>query len=94
MQELLPQKVLLKYLSKIDFSEEFKAILCFMMLNLYVDKEPRCIINKPNFVRLFRPVKPETPKVFGGFGGLIPRGGGDKNQIMQEPDEKGFRSEK
>lgn len=29
------------------------------MLNLYVDKEPRTIINKPNFVRVFRPPRKE-----------------------------------
>jgi hypothetical protein len=62
MKELLPQKVLLKYLSHSQISDDFRAIICFMMLNLYVDKEPRTIINKPNYVRVFHP--PQERSIF------------------------------
>ena len=36
------------------------------MANLYVDKEPRTIINKPNFVRVFRP-PPVEQSLFENF---------------------------
>lgn len=53
MQELLPQKLLLKYLNLPSLPEDVKAILCSIILNLYVDQEPRSVINKPSFVRVF-----------------------------------------
>jgi hypothetical protein len=31
-----------------------------MLSNLYVDKDPRTILNKPNFVRIFRPFHKES----------------------------------
>ena len=33
--------------------EDLRAILTFILNNLYVDKEPRCFISKPNYVRTF-----------------------------------------
>ncbi|CAD8158586.1 unnamed protein product [Paramecium pentaurelia] len=51
LQELLPRKALLYYLG-IPIDDEIKAILCQLILNLYIDQEPRSIINKPSFVRV------------------------------------------
>ncbi|CAD8074919.1 unnamed protein product [Paramecium sonneborni] len=51
LQELLPRKALLYYLET-PIDDEIKAILCQLILNLYIDQEPRSIINKPSFVRV------------------------------------------
>lgn len=42
--EMFPQQVLKKYLENNKLNNELKAIISRLLLNIYIDKEPRLII--------------------------------------------------
>ena len=44
---------------------ETKALFSKIMLNVYVDKEPRSIIQKPSLVRVFREPKDDASSLLG-----------------------------
>lgn len=48
---LLPLNVLIKYTLTNNFDDYFRACFCQLIQNIYIDKEPRTILMKPNLVR-------------------------------------------
>jgi hypothetical protein len=49
--EIFPIGHLIHYIQAPHVKGEIKAVFCDLLLNLYIDKEPRMLIQKPNLVR-------------------------------------------
>ena len=49
--KMLPLKLLIKYTLSNNLPEDFRACFCQLIQNIYIDKEPRTILMKPNLVR-------------------------------------------
>ena len=63
--KILPLKLLIKYTLNNDFKDDFRACFCLLIQNIYLDKEPRTILMKPNLVRkLELKKKNEVTKTF------------------------------
>ena len=58
--DIFPLSVLIKYIhGKNRVIDEVKSVLCKLLLSVYIDKEPRLLIQKPNLVRIFKPPREE-----------------------------------
>ncbi|EAR95948.2 MIR domain protein (macronuclear) [Tetrahymena thermophila SB210] len=51
--DIFPQNTLMEFIQNDNHSIELRARMCKLQRNLYIDKEPRLIIQKPNLVRIF-----------------------------------------
>ena len=61
--EIFPLNLLVKYLLTNDLDVEIRAIMCSLISNIYVDKEPRIMIIRPNLIRkIHLKVEEQKPK--------------------------------
>jgi len=61
--EIFPLNLLVKYLLTNDLDVEIRAIMCSLISNIYLDKEPRIMIIRPNLIRKIQiRVEEQKPK--------------------------------
>lgn len=58
--EIFPLEHLIDYIENPEILGDIKAVFCDLLLNLFIDKEPRMLIQKPNLVRAIPKKKKEN----------------------------------
>lgn len=85
-QEIFPESLLRKYISNSKLKNlDVKSLFTRLLLNIYIDKEPRLIIQKPNLVRIFKiPEEKESKSLFGGLSSINLNPFGKQKSIQTE----------
>ncbi len=64
--EIFPLRILCMHLLNNAVDDELRAVILRLILNIYIDKEPRIIQHRPNLVRMI-----ESEGLLGGGGGQL-----------------------